>query len=86
MLFYYLIWTVFAFFSLIEFCGLNQRDDRKIFLLLSIFLFFLSFIRWEVGTDWKAYYDFFSVSTNLGSGALFEWGYCRINEIVRFFY
>lgn len=50
------------------------------FGVFSLFFFILSFVRWEIGTDWGTYYDFFESSTEWGKQSVFEWGFSRLNE------
>ena len=47
-------------FGLGEVNGSFKSNQRKILYISLFFLFWiLSFIRWETGTDWDSYYDFF---------------------------
>ncbi|MFV5698713.1 EpsG family protein [Flavobacterium sp. ZT3R17] len=86
MTFYFLIFGVLALFSFLEIFGLKKIDNIVLFSLLSFFLFSLSFLRWETGTDWDAYLDFFNGSTEWFTIGEFEWGYSRINEFVKIFF
>ena len=83
MSFYFGIFGVLAFFSLIELFRLKEKQRNQLFILFSLFFFILSFIRWEIGTDWGTYYDFFQRSTEWGHESEFEWGFSRINEFVQ---
>jgi len=60
MLFYYSIFLILLLLAYIEVFSNNKKYSHKT-LFLVIFLFFiLSFIRWETGTDWEAYYQTFT--------------------------
>lgn len=83
MTFYFLIFGILAFISLIEIFGLKKADNIILFSVLSFCLFLLSFLRWETGTDWDAYLDFFNISDSWFIDGDFEWGYSRINEFVK---
>ena len=62
MLFYfsYLVLSVCAL-SLLE-VNNNLQKNILFFLLLYLlfFSFFFSFVRWETGTDWDGYYEYFN--------------------------
>lgn len=83
MAFYFSIFGILAFFSLIEIFGLKRKQSLVIFLLFSLFIFSLSFLRWETGTDWKNYYEFFNRSEYWNMDSEFEWGFSRLNELVK---
>lgn len=83
MTFYFLIFGILAFISFVEVFGLKKADGIILFSVLSFFLFLLSFLRWETGTDWDAYFDFFENSTDWFLDSEFEWGFARLNELVR---
>jgi hypothetical protein len=86
MAFYFIIFTILAIFSALEVYGLKHEVTKKFFYLLSFCLFVLSFIRWETGTDWESYINFFNRSYEWGRDDDFEWGYARINELVKIFF
>lgn len=81
--FYFGVFGVLAFFSLIELFGLKKKERDILFLLFSLFMFTLSFLRWETGTDWGAYYSFFENSTEWFRKSEFEWGFSRLNEFAK---
>ena len=84
MIFYFAIFTLLAFFSFLEIFAFKKVDSVLFFLVLTFFLFSLSFIRWETGTDWDAYLNFFEISTEwFSESEEFEWGFSRLNEIIR---
>lgn len=80
MEFYFGIFVVLAFFSFFELFGLNRNQRNVLFLLFSLGIFCISFLRWEVGTDWDTYISFFESSSNWFSQSEFEWGFARLNE------
>ena len=86
MSFYFGIFGILSFFSFIEISGLKAKQREITFIGFSLFMFVLSFIRWEVGTDWEAYYSFFQHSIEFGTESEFEWGFSRINEFAKIFF
>lgn len=51
------------FVGLFEVNGSFSKKNHKItFLLVILFFWILSFVRWKTGTDWESYYNFFSNS------------------------
>lgn len=81
--FYFVVFAILTVFAFVEVVGLKRRD-RVIIYWFWIFAFFvLSFIRWEKGTDWGNYYDFFTTvqwDPNYTEG--YEWGFEFLNNIV----
>ncbi len=66
-----------------ELFGLKRHQRNLLFLLFSLCMFCLSFLRWEVGTDWDAYIRFFNQSDDWFVKSEFEWGFSRLNEFAR---
>jgi len=83
MLFYFAIFFILFIFSLCEIYGLRQTENKFFFSFLCFFLFILSFIRWKTGTDWETYNVFFDASIDWNIESEFEWGFARINEVVK---
>jgi hypothetical protein len=83
MIFYFLIFLIISFFSFLEILGQLNSIKSSVFLIISFVLFCLSFLRWETGTDWSTYIDFFNNSDVFFQQSDFEWGFSRLNEIVR---
>lgn len=79
MSFYYIILSIAGFFSLLEIKRLKRKNAFALYALLCIYLYVLSFIRWETGTDWGTYYTYFTNSSNLGSNSDFEPLFAFIN-------
>lgn len=79
MLFYYIILFIAGFFSLLEIKRLKRKNAFVLYALLCIYLYVLSFIRWETGTDWGTYYTYFTNSSNIGSNSDFEPLFAFIN-------
>ncbi|WP_170123277.1 EpsG family protein [Pedobacter nutrimenti] len=66
---------------------LIKKSDRLIlFGLASFFLYALSFLRWETGTDWDSYLRFFNESGEWFMESEFEWGFARINEGIKIYF
>jgi hypothetical protein len=83
MEFYLVVFTLFGIFSFLEVWGTKKNITKPFFLLFSVFLFVLSFIRWETGTDWNTYENFFNSVDSWFVESEFEWGFARLNEFVR---
>lgn len=60
----------------------NKIIEKKIFILITFILYCLSFIRWEVGTDWLNYYTTFIVKDPNKIYAVNEIGYKLLNYYV----
>lgn len=86
MIFYVTIFLLLCFFSFIEGQNLDRRITTYFYFLFCFIFFILSFIRWETGTDWKSYYEYF-VNFGLFSGddEPFEWGFTLLVSIASFF-
>lgn len=57
-------------------------NRKKIVFWIFVLIFWImSFIRWEVGTDWLSYYNYFLLGDK--SGYIFEKGFGLINNLVR---
>lgn len=60
------------------------KKSSWIFLIMLTFFWVLSFIRWETGTDWDAYVNYFNYNYTLSDFlAKHEFGYAFINFIVK---
>ncbi len=82
---YIFIFLLFIFSSIIE-----SLEDKKLSRILYFLLIFVLIvhdgIRWEIGTDWKNYYDYFNNCLNDDSNTMsFSIGYVLINLFIRFF-
>lgn len=81
MTFYYSIFAIICILSLIEILGLKKKQALSAFFYLSAFLFILSLIRWETGTDWWSYVDFYEHLPEIGEESHFEPLYHLVNYI-----
>ena len=59
MSFYITIFTIFFLLSLIEALNKKSYFVKVTYVGICLFLFILSFLRWETGTDWINYYNYF---------------------------
>ena len=63
----YLIWGILALFSITEIAKLKIKNCLKlynwIYGVVLVCVFLLSMLRWENGTDWEPYYDYFNLVT-----------------------
>lgn len=81
---YYIIFSVLALLSWSELSGMSRSMSKKIFIAVSVFMFVLSSIRWETGTDWTGYYMYYKDATYEFNGmSQFEWGYSLVSEIAK---
>lgn len=61
----YVIFLVLALLSIGETCKIKVNKSSSLYkyayggILVAVFL--LSMLRWENGTDWKPYYDYFNL-------------------------
>ncbi|MEZ0184335.1 EpsG family protein [Flavobacterium oncorhynchi] len=86
MSFYILVFFVLCFFSFIEGQNLDRRVTSYFYFIFCFVFFILSFIRWETGTDWKNYYEyFFNFKNVVAENDPFEWGFNLLVRIVAFF-
>ena len=86
MAFYYLVFFLFYLFSLLEILGLRRKQSITLFFILSFFIYILSFIRWETGTDWYNYKDFFDHPTKWFEFGNFEPGYSTLNTFASYLF
>ena len=85
-----LYWSIFILIVLFSFleqtCVISKKNAKTIFIFMVLVLYCLSFMRWERGTDWQAYYSFF---LDGGERRTYdehtEPGYLLFNRIVAFF-
>lgn len=86
MEFYVTIFIFFVFFSFIEIFTKQKYIAKYLFVFSCLFLFVLSFIRWETGTDWNNYQMYFHyVLRTPYEDDIFESGFRAINYLVRDF-
>lgn len=86
MTIYYSIFFILALLSLLEILGLKKSQEHTIFFIFSGLLFLLSFIRWECGTDWNSYVDFYEHMPPINGDSNFELFYFYANHLGRFFF
>lgn len=83
MIIYWLIFFILLLFALFDVLGLKKNEAIGALAALSVGLFTISFIRWETGTDWIGYYSYFDHIFELFQDSEYEWGFARINEIIK---
>lgn len=87
MSFYIVIFFILCVFSFIEGQNLDRRITGFFYFTFCFCFFVLSFIRWETGTDWKNYYEyFFNVRNVVAENDPFEWGFSLLIKTVSFFF
>lgn len=80
---YIIIFTILSLFSLIESTNLDRRITLSFYFIFCFGFYILSFVRWEIGTDWKNYYDYFqSVGSIPFEDDVFEWGYSILTRAI----
>ena len=86
MSFYWIIFVFILVFSFIEiFTSIKQQYKLYMFYIVVLLLFFLSFLRWERGTDWDSYYNIFINEGFRSWDDHTEIGYLYLNKLVRKF-
>ena len=83
----YLIFILLLAGSFLEiFDSKRQRTAQIIYYLTLSILFLLSFLRWERGTDWSGYYDYFSNIYDLDFSNNFENGFIFLNYCIHYLF
>lgn len=75
---------VFAFLELFTKLGKDKLLCHNVFVFFLLLFFFMSFLRWERGTDWGAYYSFFQFINSSNSNE-YEFGFTFLNKVVGLF-
>lgn len=83
MLFYFGIFVLLAFFAGLEYFGLKQSQRTALFVVFSFMMFSLSFLRWDVGTDWGTYHTLFERSSAWTGRSDYEWGFTLLNRFAK---
>lgn len=78
MIFYWSLFILLLFFNLTK-----LKNKKNYYLLVSSIFFILSFIRWEVGTDWETYYKTFYTINIEGMIHVNEYMYKLLNQKIR---
>lgn len=79
----YLIFILLLVGSFLEvFDSKRKKAARIIYYYTLSILFLLSFLRWERGTDWSGYYDYFSNIYDLDFSNNFENGFILLNYCI----
>ena len=85
MEFYLFIFLLIVFLGFLDFTNIKTNRKKSLIVLISIILIFISSIRWETGTDWFSYINFFYYNNDLESflQGNFEIGYAYLNYFVK---
>ncbi|SFT48430.1 EpsG family protein [Selenomonas sp. GACV-9] len=88
MLIYILSYLLFSITGIFDFFNINCNAKKNILILLAFFIAALGAVRWETGTDWYSYYDFYMGNEELdeymhNSIYGFEAGYAILNYLVK---
>lgn len=86
MSFYFFIFFILASFSFLEIFSKKSSATLPFFFLFSLVLFILSFVRWETGTDWFTYENYFNSIDDWFIESEFELGFSLVNEFVRIYF
>lgn len=80
----YLLFSIVAFLDL---TNIKKKNKAIIIIVLAIIVSFVSGIRWQTGTDWIPYYNYFMNNENiddfLDNKYNFEAGYAILNYIIK---
>lgn len=77
------ILTILAFLDV--FCVKTARSRpiyQTLFISICLFLFLLSALRYDRGTDWSAYLNYFRLSSDWNFQGWMEWGFTMLNKLV----
>ena len=87
MIFYYIIFFILFCFTALELKYKNRRYSYKTTSFFLFIFFILSFIRWEVGTDWDSYFRYYNgIKGTLENVFYFEYNRFEIGyEIINHF-
>ncbi|MBU3073201.1 EpsG family protein [Clostridium estertheticum] len=86
MTLYLMIFAILSMLTFLEFTGyLKYSMKKNIAFFICVFFMFLSTIRWESGTDWNSYYNFFKYTSGWSSNGYneFEIGYTLLNILIK---
>lgn len=71
------------FISICFTCFFRKKNQLRIYILFMIIFWIMSFIRWEVGTDWNTYLATFKVADNFEKmTSVNEFGFKLLNFLV----
>jgi len=88
MLIYIFLFSLFSIFCFLDICNIKAKFKISLICSAAFIIVFLSAIRWENGTDWGAYYDFFTYNHTISNflndiAHPFEPGYAVINYLIK---
>ena len=86
MIFYFSIFLILSFFSFLEIFSKKSSAILPFFFLFSFVLFVFSFVRWETGTDWLTYENYFNSINDWFIESEFEFGFSLLNEFVKIYF
>lgn len=81
---FYFVFFLFFIILTISYTIKSYVIKQNLFRFEIFILIFLVAFRWEIGTDWEAYYQYFTSSKYIDN-EIFEIGYVYLNNIVRSF-
>ena len=88
-MFFYII--IFLFLFILSILDTSPRFSlkvrRNLYLFCGLFFFFLSFIRWETGTDWRSFFSYFRDNERIEDFQFysFETFFVYVNYFVKVF-
>ncbi len=88
MLTYIFLFSLFSILCFLDLCNIKTEFKIELICSVAFIIIFLSAIRWENGTDWRPYYDFFTYNYTISDflndiAHPFERGYAVINYLVK---
>lgn len=82
---YIFLFGLFSFFGLLDIIKSKRKIDSIILPFLAIILISVGGIRWETGTDWQNYYNYFDLKDSFLEFILggFEPGFSLLNYLIK---
>lgn len=85
MFLYFTLFIIFMFGAFLDLTNVNRVKKAIVLFILGSICIVLSSIRWETGTDWLPYLQFFEINQTYEDfiSGQFEWGYAFLNYFVK---
>jgi hypothetical protein len=88
MMIYLAIFVPLVLLAFGEACSerFRRRDSVAVSVVFMVIFWALSWLRWERGTDWASYMDFFTTNATdygMATHSGYEWGFATLNYLVR---
>lgn len=85
MFLYFTLFIIFMLGAFLDLTNVNRVKKAIVLFILGSICIVLSSIRWETGTDWLPYLQFFEINQTYEDfiSGQFEWGYAFLNYFVK---